>query len=176
MVLEAKPVSRLRHTLSRYVGLIDLRVLVVDVKSFYPRHTGFVFPIFNCRLKTDGWSAPAEIIQPEPGVNSVCYRERDLRKKRWSPSAVIRGRDCKTKRVVERLVEIRKPKHRHLPDVCGDVQKDYAILVIKPNLVGVQVKIGLRRIVRRESAALDEIGIVLPLNRGHIVTGQKVRL
>jgi hypothetical protein len=27
--------------------LIDLRVLVVDVKSLYPRHTGFVFPVFN---------------------------------------------------------------------------------------------------------------------------------
>src|SRR6266404_4023332 len=175
VVLEAEPVSRLRDTHSRYVGLIDVRVLVVDVKSSYPRHTGFVFPIFNCRLKTDGWSAPAEIIQPEPGLNIVCDRERDLRKKRWSPGAVICGGDGKTKRVVERLVEIRKPKHRHLPDVCGDVQKDYAIALVNTNLVGVQVKIGLRRIVRRESAALDKVGVV-PLDRGHIVTGQKVRL
>src|SRR4029077_9417034 len=134
-----------------------------------------VFAIFNCRLETDGGSSSAKIIQSEPGLNIVGDRERNLRKKRWSPSAVIRRRDGKTKRVVERLVEIWKPKHRHLPDVCGDVQKDYAILVVKPNLAGVQAKIGLRRIMRCERAALDEIGIVLPLNRGHIVTGQKVR-
>ena len=149
-------------------GLIDVGVLVVDVKSFYPRHTGLVFPIFNCRLKTDGWPSPAEIIQPEPGLNIVCDRERDLREERWSPGAVIRGRDGKTKRVVERLVEIRPPKHRHLPDVGGDVQKDYAIVLVNTNLVGAQAKIGLRRIVRRESAALDKIGVV-PLDRGHIV-------
>src|SRR4029077_13188720 len=110
-----------------------------------------------------------------PGFDIVCDWKIDLRKKRWSPSAVKRGRDGKTKRVVERLVEIRKPKHRHLSDVCSDVQKDYAILVVKPNLTGVQAKIGPRRIVRRENAALDKIGII-PLDRGHIITGQKVRL
>src|SRR5438874_4311024 len=101
VVLKAEPVSRFRYTRSRYVRLIDLRVLVVDVKSFYSRHTGLIFPIFNCRLQADGWSAPAKIIQPEPGLNIVCDRKSDLRQKRWSPRAVIRGRDGKTKCVVE---------------------------------------------------------------------------
>src|SRR4030095_17019325 len=172
VVFEAEPVSRLRHAYSRYVGLIDLRVLIVDVKSFYSRHTALVFPIFNCRFKTDGWSAPAEIIQPEPGLNIVCDRERDLRKKRWSPGAVIRGRDGKTKRVIERLVEIRPPKHRHLPDVGRDVQKNYAIVLVNTNLPGAQVKIGLRRIVRRENAAIDKVRVLPPFDRSHIMAAQ----
>ena len=88
MVFEAEPVSRFRHTRSRYVGLIDVGVLIVDVKSLYPRHTALVFPVFNCRLKTDGRPSPAEIIQPDPGLNVVCDRERDLSEERWSPGAV----------------------------------------------------------------------------------------
>jgi hypothetical protein len=79
VVLDAEPVSRFRNTDSRDVGLIDLGVLVVDVKTFYPRHTALVFPIFNCRVQTDGWASPAKIIQPEAGLNIVCDWERDLR-------------------------------------------------------------------------------------------------
>src|SRR4029079_3265197 len=78
VVLEAEPVSRFRDTHSGYVGLIDLRVLVVDVKTFYSRHTAVVFAIFNCRFKTDGCSAPAEVIQPDTGLDIVRDRERDL--------------------------------------------------------------------------------------------------
>src|SRR5437764_6126470 len=80
VVLEAVPVSRFRHTHSRYVRLINLRVLVVDVKSFYSRHTGLIFPIFNCGLKTNGWSSSAEIIQPEPDLNTVRNWAPNLRK------------------------------------------------------------------------------------------------
>src|SRR5215510_5711176 len=114
MVLEAKPISRLRHTHSRYVGLIDLRVLIVDVKTFYPRLTGSILPILNRRLEPDSWSAPAEIIQPKSRLDIVRDREIDLREKRWSPSAVIRWRDGKAKRVIERLVKVWPPKYRHL--------------------------------------------------------------
>lgn len=119
-----------------------------------------VFPIFNCRLKADGRSAPAEIIQPEPGLNIVCDRECELRKKRWPPGAVIRGRDGKTKGVVERLVQIRPPENRHLPDVGGDVQKNYAVAFVNTNLSRAQMKIGLGRIVRCEDAAVDKVGVL----------------
>jgi hypothetical protein len=73
------------------------------------------------------------------------------------------------------LVEIRPPKHRYPPDVGGDVQEDYAIVLVNTNLPGAQVKIRLGRIVRRENAALDKVGVV-PLDRSHIVTAHKVRL
>src|SRR5262249_48931539 len=124
------------------------------------RHTALVFPITNCRLETDGWSPPAEIIEPEPSFNIVCNWEHDLCEKRWSPDAVIRGRDGKTERVVERLVQIWPPKHRHSADVGGHVQKNHAIALVNTHLSGTHVKIGFRRIVGREVAALDEISIV----------------
>src|SRR5262245_32241673 len=105
MVLERHPVSRLRHTCSRNVGLIDFRILVVDVKGLYPRDATVVFSVFNCGLKTNGGTTPAEIIQSNPRFNMVCNWKGDLCEKRWSPSAVIRRRNGKTKRIVERLVQ-----------------------------------------------------------------------
>src|SRR4029077_14436145 len=139
VVLKAQPVSRVGHTRSGYVGLIDVRVLVVDVKSLQPRHTVLVFPIFNCRLKTDGWPSPTKIIQPEPALNVVCDREVHLSEKRWSPGAVVSRRNGKTKCVVQRLVQIRPPKHRHLPDVCGHVHENHPVMLVDTDLARAQM-------------------------------------
>ena len=174
VVLDSKSVSRLRYTDSWDVGLVDLRILVVDIKSFYPRHTAFVFPIFDCGLKADRGSTPSEIIQPEPGLNIVCDRESDLREKRWSPRAVIRGRDRKAKCVVERLVQIRPPEDGDLPHVGSDVEKNHPVFLVNTNLSCPQMKVGFRRIVRREVAAFYEISIV-PFEGGDILAGEKVR-
>src|SRR5262245_25936097 len=42
VVLDGSQVSGLRYTHSRYVRLVDVRVLVVDVKSFYPGNAALV--------------------------------------------------------------------------------------------------------------------------------------
>ena len=84
-IFQAKPVSPGRNTLPRHGRLIQVRVLILNVKGFYPRLTVLVLPIINNGIEADGGSATAKVIESEASLDVIRNRKHHLSQKRWSP-------------------------------------------------------------------------------------------
>ena len=63
-ICEANPVSPGGNVLSRNVGFIQVRVLILEVIRFQPCLA--VVEIIHGRIQAHGYTAPASIIEPEP--------------------------------------------------------------------------------------------------------------
>src|ERR1051326_923274 len=62
-IFQAKTVPTGRDILTDLRGLIDVRVLIINVKRLYPRLTVLVFAVIDNRIESDGGSATAKVIQ-----------------------------------------------------------------------------------------------------------------
>src|SRR5437762_6143045 len=144
-IQQAEPVTPSRNVLSWHGRLILVRILVLDVVSFELGPAVLVLAIFDAGIKANGHATQAPIIEPNPALDIVGDRERDLGENRRSPRAQIGWCDRKAKRVIERLIQVRPPKNRHLPDIQRDVSKNHAVFIIYANRSRLQMKIGLDR-------------------------------
>src|SRR5205814_9817332 len=84
-VFQAKPVSTGRNILSDLGRLVYVRVLIIDVKGFYPRLAGLVLSIIDNGIEANGGSATAKVIESDACLDIIRNRKHHLSQKRWSP-------------------------------------------------------------------------------------------
>src|SRR5205814_7698405 len=82
--------------------------------------------------------------------------------------------DRKANRVIERLIQVWAPEIRHLPDIQRDVPKNHAVFLIYANRSGLEMKIGIWRIMCRKGPVLYQVSVLGDL--ADILTTQEIRL
>ena len=90
-IFQTKPVSPGRNTLPRDRRLIQVRVLILNVKGFYPRLTVLVLAVINNGIEADGGSTTSKVIEPEAPLDVVRDRKIYLSQEGWSPVARVCG-------------------------------------------------------------------------------------
>src|SRR5207245_10622215 len=130
------------------------------VESLDSRRTALGFAIINNGIKPDRRPATAKGIQSETRLDIVRDGEHDLREERRAPGARVRGRNAKTERVTERLIQVGPPENRDVPYVRGHVFENDAIVLIVSDLLRVKVEIRSCRIIRCKIASLHEITVI----------------
>ena len=159
-IFQAQSVAIGRNILPRHISLIYIRVLIINIKSLESRLTALVLSIINNGIKADRRPATAKVIKSETRLDIVRDGEHDLRKERRAPGARVRGRNAKTERVTERLIQVGPPENRDVPYVRGHVLENDAIVLIISDLLRVKVEIRSCRITRCKIASLHEITVI----------------
>ena len=172
--MQGQAVSVRQYLTPRNGGRINVRVLVVDVIGLDLEIARFVLSVINVRIKPDRGAAASAIIQSKSAFNIVGDWKCELRQKGRSPGAQVSRRDGKTEGVVERLIHVRPPKDWNFSDVEGDVLKNDVVVFINSHRSCAQVKIGVRRIVRRECTIFDAIHVRRSF--GHVLAAEEVRV
>jgi hypothetical protein len=119
-----------------------------------------LLPVVNFGIEPERDASARPIIELHRADDFLADWESDCAEKRRPPRTKIGGRDRIAEGAVKRLIEIGPPENRCLADVESDVLEDDSDRSDKPDTLGVEVKIRLRRIVCREAAVLDRVFLV----------------
>src|SRR6266540_2903072 len=84
-IFQAQPISPGRNTVPRHSRLIQVRVLILNVKGLYPRLPVLVLPIINNGIEADGGAATPKLHEPDAAFDIVCGWECHLSEERRSP-------------------------------------------------------------------------------------------
>ena len=75
--------------MSRHRRLIQVRVLILNVKGFYPRLTVLVLSIIDNGIEADGRPTTAKVIEPEAPLDVVRNRKHLPESEAMVPSVLV---------------------------------------------------------------------------------------